>query len=236
MTFLTLIPLPLLPCAFLVLTPVLTLSSHLIHWIPTSLYSLSFFLWFPLTTSFIYCFQFPFSLPPAPPACQLSISYSSTPSSNILLYSFSFFTSREGFLPTSIIKSGAHCSSSLSTEVLLSVYYIIKERNLTVFSVMKPLPCDTIGLRKLSVGCLGDICRCYSNCRIGELPLCFFVFLSMQVRTHPRWYFCVSRWKEFGLYSSEDINEKSDFLKLWSYSCGDYIFLKFFDYRVTWAK
>ena len=102
---------------------------------------------------------------------------------NILSYSFFFFTTTEGFLPTSIINLGACCLLALSIEALFSTYCIFRERNVTAFLVMKLLPFDIIRLRKHSVGCLGDICKYYNNGTIGELPLCFFVF--SQSRSEP---------------------------------------------------
>lgn len=128
---------------------------------------------------------------------------------NIFSYSvFFFLITTEGFLPASIIHSGACCSLALSIEVLFSTYCIFRERNVTAFLVMKLLPFDIIRLRKHSAGCLGDICKYYNNGRIGELPLCFFVFFSKQFRTQPRWFFCVFRWKEFVLYPSGEVNDK----------------------------
>ena len=142
---------------------------------------------------------------------------------NIFSYSFFFFfTTTEGFLPTSIINSGACCSLALSIEVLFSTYCIFRERNVTAFLVMKLLPFDIIRLRKHSAGCLGDICKYYNNGRIGELPLCFFVFFSKQFRTQPRWFFVFSGERNlfFTLAKRWMINFgiKSWLLKIWSYS------------------
>ena len=78
------------------------------------------------------------------------------PTSSLIPFFF-FLITTEGFLPTSIIHSGACCSLALSIEVLFSTYCIFRERNVTAFLVMKLLPFDIIRLRKHSAGCLGDI-------------------------------------------------------------------------------
>ena len=144
---------------------------------------------FPSTTTFL----FPFLLFSPPPATALSLTYPSislltsiatnafSPTSSLIL--FFFFTTTEGFLPTSIINLGACCLLALSIEALFSTYCIFRERNVTAFLVMKLLPFDIIRLRKHSVGCLGDICKYYNNGTIGELPRCFFVF--SQSRSEP---------------------------------------------------
>lgn len=112
---------------------------------------------------FLLSFQF-FSSPPAP-------SFPPSPS-------FSHGHSEEcSFIPTSFpTNSGTCCSLALSKEVLFSIYRIFKERNVTVLLIMKLPPFDIIRPRKYSISCLGDICRYYSNGRIGEFLLCFFVF------------------------------------------------------------
>lgn len=72
---------------------------------------------------------------------------------------------------------------ALSRKVLFSIYFIIAESYVTVFSGMKLLPFEIIRLWKYSVGCLGDICTYYSNGGIGDFPLFHSVFLKTGQKT-----------------------------------------------------
>lgn len=125
-TFLTLVPFLSFP--FLVFTSFLLPSSHLIYLICFFLYLFSF----PFCSPPPVFTQFPIHLFSLPPATPLSLTYPSVSllvntaknahSSNIFPYSFSFFTTAEGLLPTSIINSGVCCSLPKSnTEVLFPV-------------------------------------------------------------------------------------------------------------------
>lgn len=80
----------------------------------------------------------------------------------------------------------------------------------------------------------------YNNGRIGELPLCFFVFFSKQFRTQPRWFFVFSGERNLFFTLAErwmiNFGIKSWLLKIWSYSFEGLCFSYLFGYRVTFVE